>query len=91
MAKEALIDRLGSVAIFRGLNAKELHRIAEVGKEVHFEPGAVVAQQDGGAAGFHLIMDGENPDMAFNMTRQVIEAAMARGVMIATSAPKNST
>lgn len=59
MAKEALIDRLGTVAIFRGLDTKELHRIVEVGKEVHFEPGAVVAQQDGGAAGFHLIMDGE--------------------------------
>ena len=59
MPQEALIDRLGTVAIFRGLDEKELHRIAEVGKEVHFEPGAVVAQQDGGAAGFHLIMDGE--------------------------------
>jgi CRP/FNR family transcriptional regulator, cyclic AMP receptor protein len=59
MPEEALIDRLGSVAIFRGLDEKELHRIVEVGKEVHFEPGAVVAQQDGGAAGFHLIMDGE--------------------------------
>ena len=59
MAKEALVDRLGTVAIFRGLDTKELHRIVEVGKEVHFEPGAVVAQQDGGAAGFHLIMDGE--------------------------------
>jgi hypothetical protein len=58
MEKDALIDRLRSVAIFRGLDEKELHRIVEVGKEVHFQPGAVVAQQDGGAAGFHLIMDG---------------------------------
>jgi CRP/FNR family cyclic AMP-dependent transcriptional regulator len=59
MSKDALIDRLRSVAIFRGLDDKELRRIVEVGKEVHFEPGAVVAQQDGGAAGFHLVMDGE--------------------------------
>jgi CRP/FNR family transcriptional regulator, cyclic AMP receptor protein len=59
MPKEELIDRLRSVAIFRGLDEKELHRIAEVGKEVHFDTGKVVAQQDGGAAGFHLIMDGQ--------------------------------
>lgn len=59
MAEEGLIDRLRTVAIFRGLDDKELHRIAEVGKQVHFDTGKVVAQQDGGAAGFHLIMDGQ--------------------------------
>jgi CRP-like cAMP-binding protein len=59
MPEEALIDRLRTVAIFRGLDEKELHRVVEVGKQVHFEPGKVVAQQDGGAAGFHLILDGE--------------------------------
>lgn len=59
MAEPALIDRLREVAIFRGLDEKELHRIVEVGKEVRFEPGKVVAEQDGGAAGFHLILDGE--------------------------------
>ena len=59
MAEEELVDRLRSVAIFGGLDDKELHRIAEVGKQVHFDAGKVVAQQDGGAAGFHLIMDGE--------------------------------
>lgn len=59
MAKEELVERLRSVAIFGGLDDKELNRIAEVGKQVHFDTGKVVAQQDGGAAGFHLIMDGE--------------------------------
>src|SRR4026209_2481653 len=59
MAKEELLDRLRNVAIFRGLDEKELHRIAEVGKEVRFDTGKVVAQQDGGAAGFHLVMDGQ--------------------------------
>jgi CRP/FNR family transcriptional regulator, cyclic AMP receptor protein len=59
MSEPALIDRLREVAIFRGLDEKELHRIVEVGKEVRFEPGKVVAEQDGGAAGFHLILDGE--------------------------------
>jgi CRP/FNR family cyclic AMP-dependent transcriptional regulator len=59
MAEEELIDRLRTVAIFRGLNEKELHRIVEVGKLVDFETGKVVAQQEGGAAGFHLIMDGQ--------------------------------
>jgi CRP/FNR family cyclic AMP-dependent transcriptional regulator len=59
MAERALIDRLREVAIFRGLDEKELHRIVEVGKEVRFDPGKVVAEQDGGAAGFHLILDGE--------------------------------
>ncbi|MBA3738801.1 MAG: cyclic nucleotide-binding domain-containing protein [Actinobacteria bacterium] len=56
---EELLDKLRTVAIFRGLDDKELHRIAEVGKQVHFDAGKVVAQQDGGAAGFHLIIDGE--------------------------------
>ena len=59
MAEDELIDKLRTVAIFRGLDDKELHRIAEVGKQVHFDPGKVVAQQDGGAAGFHLIVDGQ--------------------------------
>jgi CRP-like cAMP-binding protein len=59
MAEDELVDKLRTVAIFRGLDDKELHRIAEVGKQVHFDAGKVVAQQDGGAAGFHLIMDGE--------------------------------
>ena len=59
MADRALVDRLGEVAIFRALDQKELERIARAGKEVHFEPGKVVAEQDGGAAGFHLILDGE--------------------------------
>jgi CRP/FNR family cyclic AMP-dependent transcriptional regulator len=59
MAEEELIDRLRTVAIFRGLNEKELHRIVEVGKLVDFETGKVVAQQEAGAAGFHLIMDGQ--------------------------------
>jgi CRP/FNR family transcriptional regulator, cyclic AMP receptor protein len=59
MADPAMIDRLREVAIFRGLDEKELHRICEVGKEIRFEPGKVVAEQDGGAAGFHLILDGE--------------------------------
>ena len=59
MADDALIARLREVAIFRGLDEKELHRIAEVGKQVHFDAGRVVAQQDAGAAGFHLVMDGE--------------------------------
>jgi CRP-like cAMP-binding protein len=59
MTDPMLIDRLREVAIFRGLDEKELHRIVEVGKEVRFEQGKVVAEQDGGAAGFHLILDGE--------------------------------
>ncbi len=59
MAEQGLIDRLRSVAIFRGLDDKELHRIVAVGKEVRFDTGKVVAQQDGGAAGFHLVLDGQ--------------------------------
>jgi CRP/FNR family cyclic AMP-dependent transcriptional regulator len=56
---EELIDRLRGVPIFHGLDEKELHRIVAVGKEVHFEAGKVIARQDEGGAGFHLIMDGE--------------------------------
>jgi CRP-like cAMP-binding protein len=59
MAEEAMVDRLRGVAIFRGLDRKELERVVAVGKEVRFATGTVVAQQDGGAAGFHLILDGQ--------------------------------
>jgi CRP/FNR family transcriptional regulator, cyclic AMP receptor protein len=59
MADDALLERLRGVAIFRDLDEKELHRIVAAGKEVRFDPGTVVAQQDGGAAGLHVIMDGE--------------------------------
>ena len=38
MAEGSVDRRLRTVAIFRGLDEKELHRIVEVGKEVHFEP-----------------------------------------------------
>jgi CRP/FNR family cyclic AMP-dependent transcriptional regulator len=59
MAQPELLDMLRQVAIFRGLEERELHRIAEAGKQVHFDAGKVVAQEDAGAAGIHLIMDGE--------------------------------
>jgi CRP/FNR family transcriptional regulator, cyclic AMP receptor protein len=59
MTDAALVDRLGEVAIFRGLDDKELRRIAEVGKQIRFGAGQVVTEQEGGAAGFHLILDGE--------------------------------
>jgi CRP-like cAMP-binding protein len=59
MADDALIDRLRGVQIFRGLDEQELRRIAAVGKEVRFDTGKVVTQQDAGAAGFHLVIDGE--------------------------------
>jgi CRP/FNR family transcriptional regulator, cyclic AMP receptor protein len=58
MADEALIDRLRNVAIFRGLEEKELQRIANAGKRVTFDAGTAIALQDQGAAGFHLILDG---------------------------------
>lgn len=59
MAQPELLDMLRQVAIFRGLEEKELHRIADAGKEVEFDSGRVVAQEDAGAAGIHLIMKGE--------------------------------
>jgi CRP/FNR family cyclic AMP-dependent transcriptional regulator len=59
MVDAGVIEQLREVPIFRGLDERELRRIAEVGKEVRFEPGTVVAEQDGGAAGFHLILAGE--------------------------------
>jgi CRP/FNR family cyclic AMP-dependent transcriptional regulator len=58
MADEALIDRLRTVAIFRGLEERELQRIVRAGKQVRFDPGTAIALQDQGAAGFHLILDG---------------------------------
>jgi CRP/FNR family cyclic AMP-dependent transcriptional regulator len=59
MTDAALLDRLRQVAIFRGLDDKELRRVAEVGKQIRFDAGQVVTEQESGAAGFHLILDGE--------------------------------
>ena len=54
-----LATKLRSVPLFSGLSDKDLAKIAAAGKEAHFEQGRMIAKQDEGGAGFHLILDGE--------------------------------
>ena len=51
---EELIDKLRTVAIFRGLDEKELQRIVAVGKEVHSTPGRWSPSRTAARPGFHL-------------------------------------
>jgi CRP-like cAMP-binding protein len=54
----ATIDQLRNVPLFRGLPDQALRRVLEIGKEVRFEAGAPVLEEDHSGVGFHLILDG---------------------------------
>src|SRR5262245_39738609 len=49
---------LKQVPLFANLSDKDLDRILEVAKEVNFDDGHRVVEEDAQAVGFHLIMEG---------------------------------
>jgi CRP/FNR family transcriptional regulator, cyclic AMP receptor protein len=57
MADE-LAERLAKVDLFAGFSRKSLQRLSRSGREVKHQPGHEVASEGGGAAGFHLILEG---------------------------------
>lgn len=54
----ASIDDLGRVPLFAGLAGSDLERVLEVAKEVRFDPGDPIVEEDQSGVGFHLILDG---------------------------------
>jgi len=53
-----LDDRLAKVDLFAGFSRKSLARLSRSGRKVQHKPGHEVASEGGGAAAFHLILDG---------------------------------
>ena len=54
----ATIDQLRSVPLFAGLSDRDLRHVLESGKEVRFEAGQAVVEEDRSGVGFHLIVEG---------------------------------
>jgi CRP/FNR family cyclic AMP-dependent transcriptional regulator len=53
-----LVERLASVDLFAGFSRKSLLRLSRSGREVQHQPGKEIASEGGGAAAFHLILEG---------------------------------
>ena len=53
-----LVERLASVDLFAGFSRKSLLRLSHIGREVQHPPGTKIASEGGGAAAFHLILEG---------------------------------
>ena len=59
MNESDVAKRLASVPLFAKIEHHDLELVAARMKEVHFEPGRVIAKQGDSGVGFHLIVDGE--------------------------------
>ncbi len=59
MEQSEIAKLLSSVPLFTQIEHHELELVAARMKEVHFEPGRVIAKQGDSGVGFHLIVDGE--------------------------------
>ncbi len=57
--KARLVQMLGAVPLFSGLEKKDLQTIAEVGREVMFEAGKTILKQGGPGLSFLLILEGK--------------------------------
>jgi len=59
MEESEIAKLLSSVPLFAQIEQHDLMLVAARMKEVHFEPGRVIAKQGDSGVGFHLIVDGE--------------------------------
>lgn len=64
----ATIDDLRAVPLFAGLKDRDLRHVLESGKEVHFEAGQAVVEEDRSGVGFHLIVEGTSAVSAHGAT-----------------------
>jgi len=55
----ATIEDLRAVPLFAALRDRDLKHVLESGKEVRFEAGESVVEEDRSGVGFHLILDGQ--------------------------------
>jgi len=65
---------LSSVPLFTQIEHHDLELVAARMKEVHFEPGRVIAKQGDSGVGFHLIVDGEAEVSGEGVPRHAIGA-----------------
>lgn len=54
----ATIDQLRTVPLFAALKDRDLRHVLESGKEVRFDAGQAVVEEDRSGVGFHLIVEG---------------------------------
>src|SRR6266487_3277420 len=59
MAKETPIDMLSTVDLFSGFTKKELGKIHDSAKEVHFPAGHAIVSEGESGVGFHMILQGK--------------------------------
>lgn len=59
MEESEIAKLLSSVPLFAQIEQHDLMLVAARMKEVHFEPGRVIAKQGDSGVGFHLIVEGE--------------------------------
>ena len=59
MAQEGTLERLREVPLFSGFSNRDLERVAEIAKQVEFQPGKQIARQGESGIGFHMILEGE--------------------------------
>jgi CRP-like cAMP-binding protein len=59
MDESEIAKLLGSVPLFAQIEQHDLMLVAARMKEVHFEPGRVIAKQGDSGVGFHLIVEGQ--------------------------------
>ena len=59
MQESEIAKLLSSVPLFTQIEHHDLELVAARMKEVHFEPGRVIAKQGDSGVGFHLIVEGD--------------------------------
>jgi len=59
MEESEIAKLLSSVPLFAQIEQHDLMLVAARMKEVHFEPGRVIAKQGDSGVGFHLIVEGQ--------------------------------
>lgn len=58
-AEPKLDELLANVDLFSGLSGRQRRKLADAGREVEYDQGHSVTEEDKGALAFHLILEGE--------------------------------
>jgi CRP/FNR family transcriptional regulator, cyclic AMP receptor protein len=59
MSNETPLDLLAKVDLFSDLSKKELAKVHDAGKEVHFASGRAIVTEGEEGVGFHMILEGK--------------------------------
>jgi CRP-like cAMP-binding protein len=74
MEESEIAKLLSSVPLFTQIEQHDLELVAARMKEVHFEPGRVIAKQGDSGVGFHLIVEGDAEVSGEGVPRHTIGA-----------------